>query len=278
MTRFSPISQGSSNNQAALARRFAQSVVEQNATLGNITADGLFAVQTEVTPVDAESRISLSVKASIDDAAPVTASLYLDALASGKARIVMTADQVTIQDNLGNVLAAWGSDGSLNLDRINANSLSGVQFFTKTQIQGQDFDSGVTPAPADSYTSSLYDINNNHWGTFSSSLRTNDTGFAIDPTSAAIIAEFRFMYKPQTSAAAYVRGGLEGLDGANTWHNLTEAESRTTTNSNTIYQTLTVKCRVPTSIYYAVKPWVHNTSGDVIHVYNQTMDILETVK
>lgn len=168
--------------------------------------------------------------------------------------------------------------GTLNVDRITKNSLSVTNFWPASNISGTDHDSAVTPPPTDSWTSELFYMENNHWGEF---YQTGSIGsvFATDTNSASIIAIYKFVYKPQTSSAAYIRGGLEAYNFVTaSWVTIVSSEGRSSTTSNTVYQTLLLTGEVPIGTYSGLRAWVHNTSGDRIHVYDHTFTLFQTSK
>lgn len=70
----------------------SDSITSLTSTVGSSTANGLFRVQSLATPTDAQSRIGLSVSATANGVTK-DASIYLDALASGKSRFLAIADQ-----------------------------------------------------------------------------------------------------------------------------------------------------------------------------------------
>jgi len=89
---------------------FASAITAVLAQVGPTGAQGLFRISAEATPGDAQARIGLSVSATANGITKL-ASIFLDALASGKSRVVLLGDQVAIADSLGNVSALFEAGG-----------------------------------------------------------------------------------------------------------------------------------------------------------------------
>lgn len=73
----------------------ANAVTALDVEVGRFSANGLFRVTAEATPIGALSRIGLSASAT-EAGSTVSASLFIDAIAGGVSRVVINADQFII--------------------------------------------------------------------------------------------------------------------------------------------------------------------------------------
>jgi hypothetical protein len=187
----------------------------------------------------------------------------------------ITADMITTGTlnaaliTVTNLSAASITAGTIAVARLPG--LSSNNFWIYSQVQAYD----VTP-PDDTFSELFYMEANGcvAWG------RTNiqTLGFPVNSASATITAECRITYHPQTSGQVSARGGFRATTPAGSWVYLPETEVRLYTGSNAsaVYQTMIIRCRIPVGSYNAIQPWLHNTTGDKLHVYNVTMEIQQT--
>lgn len=75
----------------------AEAILGLDATVGNVSASGLFRVTVEATPSGYDSRIGLSASGT-SGGATSAASIYIDAKSGSPSRIMLVADQVSILD------------------------------------------------------------------------------------------------------------------------------------------------------------------------------------
>lgn len=79
------------------------SITSLTSTVGSFSANGLFRVYTQATPSGANARIALSVSAT-SGGNPTTASMFMDAMADGKSRVIINADQFALTYGAGTQL------------------------------------------------------------------------------------------------------------------------------------------------------------------------------
>lgn len=97
-------------------------------SVGRFSANGLFRTTVEATPAGALSRIGLSVAAS-DGADTSTAAIFLDAIAGGSSRVVISANQFIVTDGTESKVPLVFMGGELTLSVVNV----GTAYFDELQ-------------------------------------------------------------------------------------------------------------------------------------------------
>jgi hypothetical protein len=273
--------------QIASATVTGTQIAGQTITAANIATDTITAGQIQSGAIGTDELAAGAVTAAKIYAGTITANeIAANTITGAKiAAGTITASNIAS----GAITADMITTGTLNAALITVTNLSAASLTAGTiavaRLPGLTANSfwvagNVTAyditAPADSF-SELFTLGSGGcvaWG-----VRNIQTqGFSMNSASATVTAECRIVYKPQTSSQVYVRGGFRASPNwaLGSWTFLTESECRVSTGSNSIYQTLIIRCRIPVGAYTAVQPWLHNTSGDNLHIYNVTMEIQQT--
>ncbi len=256
------------------------SINNLTARFGDNSSSATFQAGSTATSAGAVATGSFSVGAS-DGTHTVRAGWRVDAIVSnGTTSSVLTAyaDKIRLKANATTFVAndntefATFDGATKQLIMACMPGITTTTFYSASQTGI----STLSTNPSDDLTK-LGDLGNDTTIVFGTAAG-GASGYPISTASKKIFVTFNFTYKCHTSTQVTLRGGL-WVQGNSGWFTLKDAESRASTGSNAIFQTLRVSCPVaPGQNYTAVRPFVHNTTGDVVELYNYSTQIEQQAK
>jgi len=260
---YSPASQGAATALRDLYNRVSSTIADITSQIGQYFAEGFFTVTVETTPVDAEARIALGVKAQVGDATPTEASIFLDALSDGTSRIILRAGKTLIEKADGTIIYCFdGTDGTLLPDIIAAGTVTNTAVINlnDTPIPVNAGASSIpSMPPAGSAIISIPDDGNDYCtGT------TGISGVNYGPYDKIIITlgEYATTSGSTTNCSFWLQKSVNG----STWTNVPETLVRYRQSVTPATQVFITVGFIP-----AVYPWVRllvNSSGSTSNILN----------
>jgi hypothetical protein len=263
--------------QASAAANYASitTVNGIDAKVGNIYAGGYIRFAATAAPTGYDSQVAITASGT-SGGNSATAGLFLK-VKNGLSYIDIVASRTSFVADDGTTFAAFdGATKMLILDRIQTGGLTNLNFWTSGQLTNWWPGLAEQPSAVPDMPATKFDLPAN---TITAISTGNSIPFNVNGASATIVMQFMCTYQPQTSSQVTMRAGFMVKNTIiGKYQYMDESMVAVSTGSNAIYQTIIARCRIPSSWYTQVLPWLFNTSGDTMHVKSVSVEILQNTK